>query len=180
MKKITIIFASFFLVFAFTSCNNEKSLQRYLVKSQEKSGFITFDVPASILQVKSDNVSEETRKTLNSLKKINLVAMLFKDNATEIEAERGQIEKILKGDNYKSLMRMKEKNIKINLYYTGDGDAIDEVIVFGYGAKQGVGIARILGDDMNPSQIIKMMNDVKLDMNNVNLEQFSAIFSGSK
>ena len=116
MKKITTLIVAFILAFSFTSCNDE-SLQSYLVKSQEKSGFITFDVPASILQVKSDNVSNETRETLKSIKKINVVAMLFKDNATKIGAEKAQLVKILKGKEYKSIMRFTEKNMKFILYW---------------------------------------------------------------
>ncbi|MFT5761881.1 MAG: hypothetical protein ACI8WA_001004 [Polaribacter sp.] len=174
MKKITTILVAFILVFSFTSCN-EESLQGYLVKSQEKSGFITFDVPASILQLKSDNVSEETKATLNSIKKINVVAMPFKDNANEVEAEKIQLDKILKGKEYKSIMRFTEKNMKVSLYYTGEADAIDEIIAFGYGAKQGVGVARILGENMNPSDIMKMMNDVKFDADGFNLDQFKML-----
>lgn len=89
--------------------------------------------------------------------------MLLKNNEAEVLAEKAQLEKILKGSEYKSLMRFTEKNIKISLYYSGEGDAIDEVIAFGYGSEQGVGVARILGDNMDPSKIMKMMNDVKFD-----------------
>lgn len=174
MKKITTVLIAFTLAFSFTSCN-EESLQSYLVKSQEKSGFITFDVPASILQLKSDDVSEETKATLNSIKKINVVAMPFKDNANEVEAEKAQLDKILKGKEYKSIMRFTEKNMKVSLYYTGEGDAIDELIAFGYGAEQGVGIARVLGENMNPSDIMKMMNDVKFDADGFNLDQFKML-----
>jgi len=179
MKKLTIILASIFLAFSFTSCN-EESLQSYLVKSQEKKGYITFDVPASILQIKSDKVSEETKETLSSLKKINIVAMIFNDNSEELLAEKTKIETILKNDDYNSLMRFTEKNIKVNLFYTGSGDTIDEVIAFGYAADKGVGIARILGDKMNPAKIMKMMNDIKLDSNGISLDQFSALFSAKK
>jgi len=175
MKKITTLIVAFILVFSFTSCK-EESLQSYLVKSQEKSGFITFDVPASILQIKSDNVSEATKTTLKSIKKINVVAIPFKENATEVEAEKAQLDKILKGKEYKSLMRFTEKNMKISLYYTGESDAIDELIAFGYGAKQGVGVARILGDNMNPSNIMKMINEVKFDADGINLDQFKVLF----
>jgi hypothetical protein len=180
MKKLTIILASLFLAFSFTSCNDNESLQSYLVKSQEKKGYITFDVPASILQVKSDQVSAETKETLNTLKKINIVAMLLNDNAEELLTEKVKIETILKNDDYKSLMRFTEKGIKVNLYYTGTGDAIDEVIAFGYAADKGVGLARILGDKMNPARIMKMMNDIKLDSSGISLDQFSALFSAKK
>ncbi|NVK52100.1 MAG: DUF4252 domain-containing protein [Flavobacteriaceae bacterium] len=177
MKKIITIVTSFILVFLLTSCNNE-SLQKYLVKSQEKQGFITFDVPSSILQLRSDNVSQETKETLNSIKKINFVALPFKDNAKEIEAERVQLEKILKNDAYKSLIKMKDKGIKLSLYYSGQEDAIDEVVAFGFGKKHGVGVARILGDNMNPAKILKMLNEVKLDSDNVSLKQFNLLLSG--
>ncbi len=116
-----------------------------------------------------------TKATLKSIKKINVVAMPFKDNANEVEAEKAQLDKILKGKEYKSLMRFTEKKMKVSLYYTGEGDAIDELIAFGYGAKQGVGVARILGDNMNPSKIMKMMNDIKFDTDGINLDQFKML-----
>ena len=179
MKNIKILLASIALTFFAASCTNE-SLQSYLVKSQEKSGFVTFDVPASILQIKSDSVSDATKKALNSLKKINIVALPFNGNAVELEAERAKIASILKNSEYKSLMRFTEKNMKINLYYTGSANAIDEIIAFGYGAKQGVGIASIIGEDINPSEIVQMLRDVKLDSDGLNLESFKAIFSANK
>lgn len=171
MKKITTLTVAFLLAFSFTSCNND-SLQSYLVKTQEKSGFITFDVPASILQLKSDDVSEETKATLKSIKKVNVVALPFKNNADQIKAEKAELDKILKGKAYKSLMRFTEKNMKVSMYYSGEENAIDEVIMFGYSEKIGVGIARILGDGMNPSNIVKMMSDIKLDASGINLDQF--------
>jgi hypothetical protein len=177
MKKITTLVIALFLAFSFTSCQDE-SLQGYLVKSQEKTGFITFDVPASILQVKSDAVSESTKATLKTLKKINVVALpTNSDNSAEVAAEKAALDKILKGDQYKSLMRFTHEGIKINLLYSGNDDEIDEVIAYGYSPKMGVGLARILGDNMNPSDIMKMMNEVKLDGSGVNLQQFSALFS---
>jgi hypothetical protein len=177
MKKITTLIVAFIVAFSFTSCN-EESLQGYLVKSQEKTGFITFDVPASILQIKSDDVSDATKATLSTLKKINIVALpASSDNADAVKAEKALLDKIFKGDKYKSLMRFTEKNIKVNLFYTGNADEINEVIAFGYSSKVGVGIARILGDKMNPSDIMKMMSEVKLDAGGIDLKQFSAIFS---
>ncbi|GGG98525.1 hypothetical protein GCM10011416_15850 [Polaribacter pacificus] len=176
MKKISITLLSFLLVFSLTSCNNE-SLQSYIVKSQEKKGFITFDLPASFLQLKSDNVSQETKDALASLKKINLVALPFQNNLEALELEKKTIEAILKQSSYKSLMRTKMKGIEVSLYYTGSEDAIDEVIAYGYKADQGVAVARILGDDMNPALIMKMMNDVRMNGDGLDLEKFNVLFS---
>lgn len=174
MKKITTLIVAFILAFSFTSCN-DNSLQSYLVKSQEKSGFITFDIPASILQIKSDAMSADTKATLNSIKKVNVVAMPFKDNATEVEAEKTQLTKILSGKTYKSIMRFNQKGMKVSMYYSGKEDAIDEVIMFGYASDKGVGIARILGDGMNPAKIVKMMGDLKFDASGINLDQFKVL-----
>ena len=69
-------------------------------------------------------------------------------------------------------MRFNQKGMKVSMYYSGKEDAIDEVIMFGYGSKQGVGVARILGDGMNPAKIVQMMGDLKLDASGVNLDQF--------
>jgi len=176
MKKITTLIVAFVVAFSFTSCT-EDSLQSYLVQSQEKSGFITFDVPASILQIKSDDVSEETKATLKTLKKINIVALPSSaDNSVAVEAEKAQLDKIFKGATYKSLMRFNHEDIKIQLYYTGNGDEIDEVIAYAYAASKGVGVARILGDNMNPSDIMKMMNEVKFNSKGVDFNQLSALF----
>mgnify|MGYP005990376787 CR=1 FL=1 len=176
MKKITTLIVAFVVAFSFTSCNDD-SLQGYLVKSQEKSGFITFDVPASILQIKSNDVSEATKATLNTLKKINIVALpTTADNSDAVKAEKAALDKIFKGTAYKSLMRFNHEDIKIQLYYTGNGDEIDEVIAYAYAASKGVGIARILGDNMNPSDIMKMMSEVKFDSKGVDFSQLSALF----
>ncbi len=176
MKKITTLIVAFVVAFSFTSCN-EDSLQGYLVESQEKSGFITFDVPASILQIKSDDVSAETKATLKTLKKINIVALPSNaDNSADVLAEKKALDKIFKGAAYKSLMRFSHEDIKIQLYYTGNGDEIDEVIAYAYAASKGVGIARILGDNMNPSDIMKMVSEVNFNTKGAGFSQLSALF----
>ena len=58
---------------------------------------------------------------------------------------------------------MKAKGMNVKVYYTGDTDAIDEVIAFGYNKEAGVGVARLLGENMNPAKIIEMMNSVNMD-----------------
>jgi len=180
MKKHLTILSLLIVALVFTSCKKE-SLQSYLVESQEKQGFITVDIPSSILQLKTDDVSDDVKTTLKSIRKINIVALPIKGNEEAYEVEKTKISKILKdAKNYKSLMRMSAKGMKVRLYYTGSEDAIDEVIAFGYGEAAGVGIARILGDNMNPAKIIEMMQNIKLDGDNVGLKQFSAIFSELK
>lgn len=176
MKKLTQICALVCLVLFASSCKNEKSLQSYLVDTSGKEGFYTGDLPvSSVLSAKAD-VSDDVKETIKSIKKIN-IAFLPKteDNTAAYEAEKAKLKNIFKdNDNYKSLMSMKAQGMNINVYYSGDTDAIDEVVAFGYGDKNGVGVARLLGEDMNPAKVIEMMNSVKMDTGN--LESFSAIF----
>ena len=179
MKRIKIILSILVLAVIVTSCN-KPSLQKYLVDSQEKTGFITLDLPSSLLQLKSDDVSDDVKETLKSIKKINLVGLPYKGNEEAYEKEKTELKTILEGTDYKSLMRMNHKGMQMKLYYTGSGDAIDEVIAFGYNEKMGVGVARILGDNMNPAQIVKMMQNVKFDTDGVNLKGFNAAFEASK
>ena len=101
------------------------------------------------------------KSTLKSIRKVNVVALPIKGNEDNYETEKNKLKNIFKDNKeYKSLMSMKAKGMKVNLYYTGDTDSIDEVIAFGYGEKAGVGVARLLGDNMNPAKIIEMMNNI--------------------
>jgi hypothetical protein len=176
MKKTTHILSILFLVVLVSSCKNEKTLQRYLVDSQEKTGFITVDIPTTFLQLKSEDVSSEVKETLESIKKVNVVYLPIKGNEDRYETEKKELKSVFSNDDYKSLMTMKAKGMHVNVYYTGDTESIDEVIAFGYGKQAGVGVARLLGDNMNPAKIIAMMNTIKIDADNLSLDQFNAIF----
>lgn len=178
MKKTAYLLTLFAITIFFSSCNNGKSLQEYLVEAQDKSGFIKFDVPTSFLQPNEEFVSKEVKETLNSIRKINILMLQAKeDNLARYEAEKAELKTIFKNEDYKSLMSMKSNGMNIKLYYTGKTDEIDEVIAFGYGEKVGVGVARLLGDNMNPGAIVNMLDKIKMDPSNLNLNQFSGIFS---
>ena len=64
----------------------------------------------------------------------------------------------------------------MNIYFTGSSDAIDEVIAFGYAKDKGVGVARILGENMDPSKIIDMLNNITVDGDALNLKKFNLAF----
>lgn len=179
MKKSIQLFAFCCVVFLLSSCNKNKSLQEYLIESQDKSGFIALDVPTSFLELKNEDASEEVRATLKSIRKVSVVALPYKGNEDAYDIEKNNIKKVFKdNDDYTSLMMMKVKGMNMNVFYTGETDAIDEIIVFGYGKEAGVGIARLLGDDMNLGKIMGAINEIKLDPGKLQLEKFAAIFSG--
>ena len=179
MKNIKTIITLLVFAVVVTSCN-KPSLQKYLVDSQDKKGFITLDLPSSLLQLKSDDISEDVKETLKSIKKINLVGLPIKGHEAEYAKEKAELIKVLSNSDYKSLMSMKHNGMKVKIYYTGSKDAIDEVIAFGYGDKVGVGVARLLGDNMNPAMVMKMLENVKFDTEGVNLKGLSAAFESAK
>lgn len=160
------------------ACKNEKSLQAYLVDTSGKEGFYTGDLPVSSVLTPSADVSEDVKETMQSIKKINIAYLpKTEDNTAAYETEKAKLKNILTdNDNYKSLMAMKLKGMNVKVYYTGETDAIDEVIVFGHGDKAGVGVARLLGDNMNPAKVIQMMESVKMDGNNDALKNFAENF----
>lgn len=179
MKKITTIFSLVFLVLYASSCKNKKSLQSYLVDASGKEGFYSGDLPVSSLLSAKSNASEGVKETIKSIKKIN-VAFLQKtaDNAAAYEIEKGKLKNIFKNnDTYKNLMSMKAKGMNVKVFYSGDTDSVDEVVAFGYGEEVGVGVARLLGENMNPAKIIKTLNSLDLDGDSSSLKQFSKIFN---
>ncbi|WP_299013388.1 DUF4252 domain-containing protein [uncultured Polaribacter sp.] len=179
MKKITTIFSLVFLMIFATSCKNEKSLQSYLVDSNGKQGFITGDLPlSSFLSPKAD-VSEDVKETLQSIKKINVVFLpKTADNQPAYEMEKSKLKNIFKDNTtYKGLVTMKANGMNAKVFYAGNTDKIDEVILFGYSKDRGVGVARLLGENMNPAKIVKTLKNLELDENSAALKQFAGLFT---
>jgi hypothetical protein len=178
MKKLTTICSLVFLVLFASSCKNEKSLQSYLVDTSGKEGFYTGDLPVSSVLNANADVSDDIKETIKSVKKIN-IAFLPKtaDNTDVYEAEKAKLKNILTDNkDYKTLMSMKARGMNVKVFYTGDTDSIDEVIAFGYSKEAGVGVARLLGDNMNPAKVIEMMNSVNIDGDNNSLGNFAKMF----
>tara|TARA_B100000678_G_scaffold93314_2_gene77932 strand:- start:326 stop:952 length:627 start_codon:yes stop_codon:yes gene_type:complete len=149
------------------ACNNEKTLQQYYVENQEDSKFISLDIPTSLF-AKSDNLEPEQRKTLESVRKINVLAYPLNDENDSFDAEKAELEEILSNDEYQLLMKFGSNDRKAALYFTGEEDAIDEIVAFGYDRERGMGVARILGKDMNPQKIMELIKS--LDGEDVNIE----------
>lgn len=176
MKKITTVFSFIMLALLMTSCNNEQSIQSYLVESQGKNGFVTIDIPMTFLDVKDQDVSQDIKDAVKSIRKVNVVAMPYQGNEAAYETEKDNLSKILNSDKYKSLMSVNTQGVKVKIYFTGETNSIDEVIAFGYAKEKGVGVARILGDNMDPSMVIKMIQNMKVDSGQFNLKQFNLAF----
>ena len=173
-RTIILFMASIALV----SCS-EKSLQKYLVEKQDDPKFVKVDIPASMLEGRSSNFSPEEKEILHTIKKVNVVAYPYKDgDVAQFEFEKNELQTILNQDKYKELTRIKSNDWNATLKYTGDEDAIDEVIVFASDNKRGFAVFRLLGENMRPDQMLQLMNSA--EKGNMDFSQFDGIFNGFK
>lgn len=182
MKSFIKIFSIVFIaVITFISCDNNPSLQKYYVDSKENNEFISVDVPASILQLKNEDISEDVKNTLETIKKINFLALQLTDSNKELyEQEKLKVKTILKNPKYKQLMRMNMGKGSVSINYLGEEDAIDEVIIFGSDNNKGFAVVRVIGENMNPSDILKIAQEIKLDGDSAQLKQLSGLLSSIK
>ncbi|UMB54576.1 DUF4252 domain-containing protein [Lutibacter sp. A64] len=171
----------FFVMFAFISCNNSPTLQEYYVTSKENDAFISVDLPANILQLKNNEVSEDVKQTLASIKKVNFLALQLTDsNEALYTSEKLKVKAILKNPKYKQLMRMNLGKGAVSVNYLGEEDAIDEVVLFGSDNNKGFAVVRVLGENMNPAEIMKMAQEIELDGDSEQLKQLGGLINGLK
>jgi hypothetical protein len=162
---------------ALTSCS-DKSLQKYLVEKQDDDKFVKMDIAASLLQGKNSSFSQEEKDVLNTIKKVNVVAYPIVDGDTaDYEKERQELKAILDQEKYKELTRINSNDWNATLKYTGEEDAIDEVIVFASDDSRGFAVFRLLGENMRPDQMLKLMESAERgDLDISKLEGFGEIF----
>jgi hypothetical protein len=159
---------------ALVSCSSEPSLQKYLVEKQDDDKFLKIDLATSLLQAESSSFTEEQQNILNTVKKVNVVAFKLKDgNIAEYEAEKNKLATIMNQDKYKTLIKFGSNNRGATLKYLGEENAIDEVIVFASDSEKGFAVFRLLGENMQPGQMIKLMNSI--DRGDLDLSKFSGI-----
>jgi len=170
MKKAVFILT---VLAIFISCNQQKTIQTYIVEKQDKPGFMSVDLPMSLIQLNSDKVPLDVKDGYESIKKVNVLGLPYLNNNEAYEIEKKAISLILNNSTlYKNLMKMDMNGMSVSIYYNGDANDINEVIVFGYSKKIGVGVARVIGNHMNPTKITQMAEYLKIDPNQLNLQQF--------
>lgn len=178
LKVSMVVFVAAILTVA---CDTKPSLQKYYVDSKDNNAFISVDLPANIIELKDENVSEEVKNTLKTIKKVNFLALQVDENNQELfNTEKEKVAEILKNPDYKQLMRMKTADGNVTVNYLGTEDAINEVIIFGSDSKRGFALVRVLGENMNPADIMSMAQEIKLDGNSQQLKQLSGLLGSMK
>ena len=162
----------FLLVAVSFSCNQGESLQSYYVTNQEKPNFLTIDIPVSMVKRNEDILTEEQKEAYNSINKLNMLGYSIDDDEEAFKAELIQVQNILKNEKYEDLIRGgNNKDGKFVVKMIGDGDLIDELIIFGSASDKGFAIVRVLGNNMDPAKILKLgnvLNTMESEENAVN------------
>lgn len=164
---------------ALMSCDNSTSLQEYYVENQDDKQFLALDIPASLLTGENSSLDAEQRATLETIRKVNLLAFPKKlENEADYEAEKEKIAEILKNEKYQPLMRYGGGDRKAELFYVGEEDAIDEFIVYGADESKGFGVARVLGNDMEIDALLKLFKSV--EKGDLNIDGLQELMSSAK
>lgn len=150
------------LVLLLYSCNNKTSLQEYYVEHRVDTSFVALDIPASLVLGDNSRLEPEQRAVIETIDKINLLGYpASEENKEAFEKEKLRLKKILADEKYQTLMKFKSGTMSAELFYLGEDDAIDELIVFGSDQTKGFGVARVLGENMNPEDLINLVHSLR-------------------
>ena len=179
MKNILYIIILVFVI-TLSSCSSEPSLQQYYVTNAENPNFLSFDLPASLLNLEKVEMDEEQKEAVSSLKKLNILAFQKKDgNNTEYIVEKAAIKSILKGSDFSELMKMNTEFGRATIKLKGDDDAIDEIVIYGDNDEKGFILIRVLGNNMNPANFVQLIQAIeKSDFEGKGLEQLGNLIKG--
>ena len=145
-----------------SSCNNEPTLQKYFVDSSEKKDFIALDVSPSIINIDKTKLTAEQKTALGSFDKMNVLAFkLNKTNKAQYDVESQKVTQILKDKKYQELMKVGSGKDGASVSFVGDENHINEFILFAKKKENGFAVVRILGNDMNPNNILNMISLLK-------------------
>ena len=160
----TVLFIA--VIVFFISCNSELTLQKYIVDSKENTAFMSVDLPASILKLKNETVSENVERTLKTIQKVNFLALQFTDSTKQLyKVEKEKVKSILENPIYKQLIKVHKGKMDMTINYLGTDSGVEEVVIFGSENSKGFAIIRVLGKNMNPADIMEIAKEIQLDKN---------------
>ena len=157
-----------------SSCTNEQSLQKYFVENAENKNFLTIDVSPSIIDIDKTKLTIEQKTALESFDKMNILAFkLDKNNKAQYDVESQKVTQLLKNEKYQELMKVGSGKDAASVSFIGDENHIDEFILFAKKKESGLAVVRILGNDMNPNNILNMIT--LLQSSNIDMEQLKPL-----
>lgn len=157
MKTSRLFILSLITLF-FVSCSQEPTLQKYFVEKSDDPGFMTLDIAPTFIKTDSLKLSAAEQNALKSLHKFNVLA--FKANnktQAQLKQEKQKVQSLLKNEKYDELMHIGSPDQGASIHTVGEGDAIEEVVVYVHRESEGLAVVRVLGEDMNPNNIMTLV-----------------------
>lgn len=156
------------------SCDNKPTLQKYFVEKSDAKNFSTLDIAPNFIKTDSLELSAEEKEALKSLKKLNILMFkVNKDNAKEYDAEKTAVKTLLKEDNYEELMKMNEGKGGVSISTKGEGEHIEEFVLFLHNKDNGFGVLRVMGEDMTPNNVLTIAGVIQ--KSNMDINQFKPL-----
>lgn len=146
------------MVLMLASCEQKPTVQKYFVEKSGKPHFAVVDIAPSFIKATSLKLSAEEQDALKSLKKFNV--MIYKKDSLdngEYKKEAEHVKNLLKQDNYEELMKMNYSGMGASISTKGEGENIDEFLVYMNNSDTGFGVIRAIGDDMTPDKVLTIV-----------------------
>jgi len=163
LHRLKIVLTVLSLALLVVGCTSEPSLQEYIVDSAERPGFMSTSVPLSMMPVETSELTDDSREAYSSVRKAN--ALLLPRQGTDsmlLEQEKKKLNNVMASDRYTNLISHKDDGMKIVLTYEGDkADGIDEMVLYGYQDSLGLGVVRIMGENMQPNKIVRLIRELQ-------------------
>jgi len=178
MKTIKHIIAIVLLASLSISCDSEnQSLQQFYVDSEKSNDYLMLDVPTSLISL-NDDASADAKHALQSIEKLNLLAFKLNGKNEDLyQSEKLKVKQILNDESFTELVRINSNGYNIVVKYLGTEDSIEEVIVYASDNTKGFGLARLLGDDMKPENMVQLLESIKdLDKNSSVFKKLNGFF----
>jgi len=154
-----IAFLILISIFA-TSCKTDL-LEDYFVKATESPDFFVMNIPSSILTIDESKLDAETKRQINSIKKVNILVYKNDSDLSKKKQEFAEAEKIVNKKTYKNLGKINNDGYKVIFSYQGEPDKIDGLVFLGKDKKYNFLIGRLKGSDVNINNLVKALKHIK-------------------
>lgn len=162
------------LILLCVSCNTEPSLQKYFVENTENKNFLALDISPSILNIEKNKLTIAQSAALSSFEKMNILAFkLDEKNKAQYQIENAKVLAILKNKKYQQLMKFSSGTNGASVSFIGDDEHIDEFVFYANRKGNGFAVVRVLGKDMNATNIMTLMQIVQ--KSNLDMEQLKPL-----
>lgn len=175
MKKIIILLFATVITY---SCQKDANIEQFMVNRQENSQVTSFDITPEMLQFKEGIISPENKELLQTVRKANI--MFYKTDTLNKDTYTKDIQilkNIFKNKKYQEIARFGKGTNAIKIYSVGkDVEHLNEVIIVGNDDTKGWGLARITGKNMNPQQLLTLIDDIDWTQKNLNTSVIESFF----